>query len=230
LREVANGLTVSYRGSDPVVLEAVGKLAEDAEDVAEALGATRPTAPVLVWNASASVPLGLYRIQSGPVRRGDLVLIRLPRDIADLADRRGYLPKSAYLIKYVVAVASDRVCRLGDRILVNGVFAARALRRDRSGRRMPVWHGCRMLALDEVFLLARDLQSFDSRYFGPLPVSAIVGRAVVLCPRPSGRLNSLTAGRSPHLLGTPGLKRLVEPGIAYGRHEQHINGDAYVRH
>jgi len=155
---------------------------------------TRLTAPVLVWNASASVPLGLYRIQPGPVRRGELVLIRLPPDIADLADRRGYLPKSAYLIKYVVGVGSDRVCRLGDRILVNGVFAARALRRDRSGRRMPVWHGCRTLALDEVFLLARDPQSFDSRYFGPVPVSAVVGRAVLLCPGRGRHLTSLIAG------------------------------------
>ena len=33
--------------------------------------------PWLVWNASPSVPLGLYRIDPGPVRRGDLVLIRL---------------------------------------------------------------------------------------------------------------------------------------------------------
>jgi conjugative transfer signal peptidase TraF len=155
---------------------------------------TQPTAPVLVWNASASVPLGLYRIQPGPVRRGDLVLIRLPPDIADLADWRRYLPKSAYLIKYVVAVAGDRVCRLGDRILVNGVFAARALRRDRSGRLMPVWHGCRVLATDGIFLLARGPQSFDSRYFGPLPVSAVIGRAVVLCPRPSSHLTSLAPG------------------------------------
>jgi conjugative transfer signal peptidase TraF len=143
---------------------------------------TQPTAPTLVWNASASVPLGLYRIQSRPVRRGYMVLIRLPPDIANLAHGRGYLPMSAYLIKFVVAVAGDQVCRLGDRILINGVLVARALRRDRSGRGMPLWHGCRTLAPDELFLIAHDPQSFDSRYFGPVPVSAVVGRAVLLCP------------------------------------------------
>jgi conjugative transfer signal peptidase TraF len=143
---------------------------------------TRPTAPTLVWNASASVPLGLYRIDSGPVGRGDLVLIRLPPDITDLSHRRGYLPKSAYLIKFVIAIAGDQVCRLSDRILINGVVVTRALSHDRSGRGMPVWHGCRTLARDEFFLLARDPQSFDSRYFGPVPVSAVVGRAVLLCP------------------------------------------------
>jgi conjugative transfer signal peptidase TraF len=143
---------------------------------------TRPTAPVLVWNASASVPLGLYRIEPVSVRRGDLVLVRLPPDIADLAHRRRYLAKSAYLIKFVLAVGGDRVCRLGDRILINGVFVARALPRDASGHPMPAWHGCRTLAPDEVFLLARNPQSFDSRYFGPVPASAIVGRAVLLRP------------------------------------------------
>ena len=143
---------------------------------------TQPTAPALVWNASTSVPLGLYRIDPGPVRRGDLALIRLPPDIADLAHRRGYLPKAAYLIKFVLAVAGDQVCRLGDRILVRGVLVARALHRDRSGRRMLVWHGCRRLTSGEIFVLARHPQSFDSRYFGPVSVSAIVGRAVLLWP------------------------------------------------
>ena len=143
---------------------------------------TQPTAPTLVWNASASVPLGLYRIRHGPPRRGDLVLIRLPADIADLAHRRGYLPKSAYLIKFVVAVAGDQVCRIGDRILVSGVLVARAMSRDRWRRGMPAWHGCRRLASGEIFVLARHPQSFDSRYFGPVPVSATVGRAVLLWP------------------------------------------------
>jgi len=150
----------------------------------------QPTAPTLVWNASTSVPLGLYRIQLGPVRRGDLVLIHLPPDIAELAHRRGYLPKSAYLIKFVLAVAGDQVCSLGDRILVRGVLVARALHRDRSGRRMLVWHGCRRLTTGEVFLLARHPQSFDSRYFGPVPVSAIVGRAVLLWPAREANLTS----------------------------------------
>jgi conjugative transfer signal peptidase TraF len=140
------------------------------------------TAPWLVWNASASVPLGLYRIESGPFRRGDLVLIRLSPDVADLAHRRGYLPKSAYLIKVVVAVAGDRVCRLGVHLLVRGVFVARASPRDGLGRRMPVWHGCRRLAPGDLFILADNTQSFDSRYFGMVSVRAVVGRAVLLWP------------------------------------------------
>ena len=142
--------------------------------------------PCLVWNASPSVPLGLYRIEPGPVRRSDLVLIRLSPDIAELAARRNYLPKSAYLIKFVLAVAGDRVCRLGDRIFVRGVLAARALTRDSLGQPMPSWQGCRRLAYGDLFLLADNQQSFDSRYFGVVAASDVVGRAVLLWP-PRGR-------------------------------------------
>ena len=138
--------------------------------------------PWLIWNASPSVPLGLYRIDPAPVRRGDLVLVRLPPDVAQLAHRRNYLPKSAYLIKFVLAVAGDQVCRLGDRIFVRGVFAARALTRDSLGRPMPSWQGCRKLASGDLFLLADNQQSFDSRYFGVMSVRDVVGRAVLLWP------------------------------------------------
>jgi conjugative transfer signal peptidase TraF len=138
------------------------------------------TAPRIVWNASASVPLGLYRIEPGPFRRGDLVLIRLPPDVADLAHQRRYLPKSAYLIKFVLAVAGDRVCRLGVRLFVRGLFVARALRSDKLGRRMPMWHGCRRLAPGDLFVLADNPQSFDGRYFGLVSVRAVVGRAILL--------------------------------------------------
>lgn len=143
---------------------------------------TLRTTPGLVWNTSASVPLGLYHIEPGPVRHGDLALVRLPPDVAQLADRRRYLSKSAYLIKFVLAVAGDRVCRRGESILVNGVVVARASTHDRLGRQMPVWRGCRHLASGEFFLLADDPQSFDGRYFGVVSERHVIGRAVLLWP------------------------------------------------
>src|SRR5262245_22853427 len=139
-------------------------------------------APWLVWNASPSVPLGLYRIDPGPVRRGDLVLIRLPPDVAELAARRKYLLKSTFLIKFVLAVAGDQVCRFDDRIFVHGVLAARALARDSLGRPMPSWQGCRQLASGDLFLLADTQQSFASRYFGVVSPRDVVGRAIPLWP------------------------------------------------
>ena len=151
--------------------------------------------PWIVWNASPSVPLGLYRIDLGPVRRFDLVLIRLPPDVAELADRRNYLPKSTYLIKFVSAVAGDQVCRLGDRIFVRGALVVRALARDSLGRPMPSRQGCGQLASGDLFLLADNQQSFDSRYFGVVSARDVLGRAVLLWPLRGRSLRTLRAIR-----------------------------------
>lgn len=137
-------------------------------------------APWLVWNTSPSVPLGLYVSDGSVPGRGDVVLARLPRPFAMLAHQRGYLPKTTYLLKPVVAIAGDSVCRLGRLIIVRGTPTALAAMHDTAGRRLPAWQGCRKLAPGEMFVLARARHSFDSRYFGPLRRSDILGRAVRL--------------------------------------------------
>ena len=135
-------------------------------------------APWLVWNTSPSVPIGLYVIDGTSPGRGDVVLARLPRPFAMMAHQRGYLQKTTYLLKPVVAINGDRVCRLGRRIIVRDGFAALAMLHDPKGRHLPGWNGCRVLATGDVFVLARAKHSFDSRYFAELRRSQIVGRAV----------------------------------------------------
>ena len=112
-------------------------------------------APWLVWNTSPSVPLGLYAIYGAVQRRGDLVIARLPPPVAMLAHQRGYLPKATFLLKPVIAIAGDRVCRQGRRIIVRGALAALAALHDTAGRRLPAWDGCRKLVSGEVFVLAQ---------------------------------------------------------------------------
>jgi conjugative transfer signal peptidase TraF len=135
---------------------------------------------LVIWNASPSVPVGLYFVTKASPRVGDLVVLRLPPVIAALAARRGYLPTSAYLLKPIAAVAGDLVCRFGERVLVRGVLAGIAEDADAGGNAMPSWHGCRILQMGEVFVLADHPASFDSRYFGPLDTASIAGRAVLL--------------------------------------------------
>ncbi len=56
-----------------------------------------------------------------------------------------------------------------------------ALERDRMGRDLPVWQGCKIIAGDQLFLMNRDIpDSLDGRYFGPLPASSVIGRATPL--------------------------------------------------
>jgi conjugative transfer signal peptidase TraF len=134
--------------------------------------------PVLIWNASPSQPVGLYRVKRLRARVGDRVLVRLPPRVAAFAARRGYLARGAYLLKPIAAVAGDRVCRWGAQISVRGQQAGRAKWHDHLGRDLPVWQGCRSLKQGELFLLGGDPDSFDSRYFGAVAGDAGNARAV----------------------------------------------------
>jgi conjugative transfer signal peptidase TraF len=136
--------------------------------------------PMLVWNASPSQPMGLYRVERRAARVGDRVLVRLPPRLAAFAARRGYLARRAYLLKPIAAGAGDRVCRWGAQISVRGQRAGHAKWRDHLGRHLLVWQGCHRLKAGELFLLATDPDSFDSRYFGPITQDAVTARAVLL--------------------------------------------------
>ena len=143
-----------------------------------------PPRPRLLWNASASAPLGLYRIAPGaPLEVGDMVAARAPRGARQLAAIRGYLPSGVPLVKRVAATKDSQVCAPGARITVDGRAVARRRKQDALGRLMPWWTGCRRLRHGEVLLLNRAEASFDSRYFGPVERSAIIGKAVLIWPR-----------------------------------------------
>lgn len=138
--------------------------------------------PALIWNASASVPIGLYQIRSADrLEVADLVAVTPPERLAAFLDRRGYLPRGVPLMKRIVALPGQTACRTGDTITVDGIAMGTALRRDRLGRPLPVWHGCRSIATGDVFLMNwQRPDSLDGRYFGPLPQNSIIGRAVPL--------------------------------------------------
>ena len=136
--------------------------------------------PRYIWNASNSVPIGLYRLQ--PVKGlsvTELVAVRPPDLLAAFLDLNGYLPIGVPMLKRVLALPGQTVCRNGLAIAVNGNVVGQAQERDRRGRPLPVWHGCRAIADGDVFVMNwQSADSLDSRYFGPLPASAVIGRAV----------------------------------------------------
>ncbi|MDI6025942.1 S26 family signal peptidase [Corticibacterium sp. UT-5YL-CI-8] len=133
-----------------------------------------------IWNASASVPVGLYRIVSAKrIEVTDLAVVMPPGDLAAFLDERGYLPRGLPLIKRVLALSGTTVCRSGTQILAYGTTYGEARDRDTRGRPLPAWQGCRTLGTGEAFFMNWDSpDSFDSRYFGPLPLSTVVGRAI----------------------------------------------------
>ncbi len=136
----------------------------------------------LLWNASASAPVGLYMIDSdGPVEVTDLVVVDAPEPLAAFLAERGYLPKGVPLLKRILGVAGQTVCRANLTITVDGVVMGDARERDRAGRALPVWQGCRRIPTGEVFLMNWQVpDSLDGRYFGQTSTNQIIGRATPL--------------------------------------------------
>ncbi len=153
-------------------------------------------ATVVTWfaglrvNLSGSMPIGLYRVSTGPLVRGATVLACLPADVAVFARSRGYVPNgrcpgaTAPIGKVVLALAGDSVEVMAEGLLLNGhaVRNTRPLAVDAAGRslrRFP--DGTYIVAQDEVWLYSPySTRSFDSRYFGPLHVSSIRSRVLPL--------------------------------------------------
>ncbi|QEA14335.1 MULTISPECIES: S26 family signal peptidase [Comamonas] len=143
--------------------------------------------PRLIYNPSDSVPVGWYRVDPLRHRPGSLprplsvdsiVLTTLPPDAAALAAQRGYLPARVPLLKRVGAVAPQQVCVFDALVWIDGVPVAAVRPADRLGRPLPSWPQCRQLRPGELFLLSvTNPASFDSRYFGPVSASAVIGVA-----------------------------------------------------
>jgi conjugative transfer signal peptidase TraF len=136
----------------------------------------------LVYNPTASAPQGWYRVEpGGDLHVGDYVIARLPHAMARFAAARGYLPFGVPVLKQIVATAGHNVCETEGDVTVDRILRATTLPVDVRGRRMPQWDQCRILLPNELFLLNEaHPASFDSRYFGPLDASFVIGRAVAV--------------------------------------------------
>lgn len=143
------------------------------------LSAALPVSRVLVWNATASVPTGLYHIRgTASLHVRERVAIDPPPHLQRFLAARGYLPLGMPLLKEIAALPGDRVCRTGASITINGKQVGLARVRDSRGRALPGWSGCTVIAAGELFVMNRRAQdSFDGRYFGPLPRARVIGRA-----------------------------------------------------
>jgi conjugative transfer signal peptidase TraF len=133
-------------------------------------------ARTVLINTTPSEPLGLYARTDAAPRPGRLAAFPVPAAAFPYADRRlGYL-HHVPLLKMIAAGPGDRVCTLSGQVTINGQARAAIVASDRDGRVLPHWRACRALGPDEFFALSdRVPNSFDSRYFGPVPVRSVIG-------------------------------------------------------
>lgn len=108
------------------------------------------------WNASPSVPVGIY-LRSSEFHRGDVVEVCAPDAIVAEGIAKGYIfglggpcyHGSFPLVKYLTAVGGDVVDTAHGRIRLNA---------------------------DQVFATGSHPRSWDSRIFGPIPSSSVRAR------------------------------------------------------
>jgi conjugative transfer signal peptidase TraF len=137
-------------------------------------------------NLTPSEPLGIWRIE--PIDRaptvGDLVFICLPPTSQfEEARKLGYLRRGlcaggfAPLIKTIAALPGQRIA-IGDTVEIDGAIldASRVRKDDGQGRPIIPFSGG-IVPPGYLFLHSSFASSYDSRYFGPVPDSGLLGLA-----------------------------------------------------
>ncbi len=140
---------------------------------------------IRISTTDSAAPAGVYRIAGHEVRRGELVAACLPLGAAKLGLARGYLragdcPGDAEPVDKVIgALPGDLLDIEPGWVSVNGVRFPDSATASRDSAGRPLAHvrwGERRVAPGEVWLFGfNDRRSWDSRYFGPVPLAAIRG-------------------------------------------------------
>jgi conjugative transfer signal peptidase TraF len=137
--------------------------------------------PTFLINGTPSEPVGFYRLVPRPesaYRRGMYVVFPVPAELRDLVYGRHWMRNGIPFLKEVLGLEGDRVCIFADRVEINDRLIGPVFRVDSSGLPLPQRRGC--LVIPAGYFLAASqhfAKSFDGRYFGPLPLSILMGEA-----------------------------------------------------
>lgn len=135
-------------------------------------------------NLTESLPRGVYRTVADDPQLGSIVIVCLPLEAARLARERGYLGPGSCptgvrgLGKIVLAAAGDVVTHRADGIAINRKSVPNSTTLVQDSYRRALTHypwGEYVLEAREFWLFSPyRLNSYDSRYFGPVHASEVV--------------------------------------------------------
>ncbi|MCG2633272.1 S26 family signal peptidase [Bradyrhizobium sp. WYCCWR 13023] len=130
--------------------------------------------PLFIWNESASADRSL----SLATDVTELVAVSRPSRLRP-SSLNGYLPVGVPMLKRVLALPGQTVCRTDLTISVDDIVMGEARDRDGRGRPLPKWQGCRVVGDGELFVMNwQSHDTLDGRYFGFLPASAVISHAL----------------------------------------------------
>ncbi|MDR2878611.1 MAG: S26 family signal peptidase [Fusobacteriales bacterium] len=128
--------------------------------------------PYLVVNIQPSLPIGIYlRIPAKKVKKNDIVIF----DLDDKYDKYYKVRKIRYPMKRIVADYNDRVKIKRNRIFVNEESYGEILPLDMERPSLKIDKGC-------YYTLSKQINSFDSRYYGQVCQKEILYKAYFLIP------------------------------------------------
>jgi conjugative transfer signal peptidase TraF len=131
-------------------------------------------APLFVWNPTSSLPRGLYLLdRTAPIVRGAVVSFAPSPRAAALITERRYLPSGSQLLKIVVGLPGDDVVIDVTSFSVNGRAIGAVARHDSLGRPLTPARFAGKLPRGFAIVATQARLSFDSRYFGPVPLSSL---------------------------------------------------------
>ena len=95
--------------------------------------------PQYLWNASDSVPIGLYRLRpAGSLAVTELVAVQPSEPLATFLADHGYLPTGIPMLKRVLALPGQMVCRDRLTITVDEIWVGEAREHDGRDRPLPI--------------------------------------------------------------------------------------------
>jgi conjugative transfer signal peptidase TraF len=131
-------------------------------------------------NLSNSEPWGIYRLTpfDGHLVTGELVIMEVPVQARPYVYGRGWLKEGGSLLKGIGAVPGDQVMITSGGILINQHYFGPVFKQDSQGKPLPELRGSFRIQPGYFLPLATAIpNSFDGRYFGPVPLRLIVGKA-----------------------------------------------------